>query len=724
MSSAAEYSLPVPAWRCAVFHELEVLGPLLWGLSIGLQLMVASMFCWGATRLPYALPCELAQLLARPEREPQLYVLSIVVTVVIATAAAILWRQFVRRQVADRARFAIVSSVALGLAGLVGMILFLLLVTNRMPWLYIVGRPRLMAEDIESLKLFLPMNLTLLCGLACFLPPTVRRCFRLLPVNLHGVRLPSQEAMQWPPPSVGVSRLRWPDLAFIAILLILLLIPVRSAAALAGRMYEVEALHHWNYFAMGPALAFESGMALGTDVYSQYGVGWPLLYAGLSRVLPLSYGAMISIGTLHSVVYYAGMFLLLKSLLRHRLWAAAGTTLAIYWELGCATTWLGPWLCPSSTAMRHSVDVWFLMALLAWLRSGQRRWVMLAGAALGLGVVFETDTGLYLLPLFVFCSLCRMWTGKDGLEAHAMRKWAGIYALFGAMAMAVLLPLLALASRGTIGTKVFWLGWTECMRTYAKLGIGSLSLVNAPDGTLVCFILILSVYLLVLAQMLLKHLRDCATPEDIFLACVAGYGIMTMLVFVNRSHAWNLYHPLAALAIILVSMLRRSCAALTSRPASLRIPLAMLLLACVLLLSKQPIQEYPNLVRALMDPPPSNAAGALVLPRSMQKLCQQVRALAAQGSVAVVTDDDTVIYSVTGLRPWMRYTPPETTFFQPDAMHRFLQRLREKAPDAVILRNGKSWPDVTAACRRQLAADYGRREQIGAYEIWVRQARK
>jgi len=34
-------------------------------------------------------------------------------------------------------------------------------------------------------------------------------------------------------------------------------------------------------------------MALGTEAYAQYGVGWPMLFAGLSPILPLTYGGMI-----------------------------------------------------------------------------------------------------------------------------------------------------------------------------------------------------------------------------------------------------------------------------------------------------------------------------------------------------------------------------------------------------------------------------------------------
>ena len=58
------------------------------------------------------------------------------------------------------------------------------------------------------------------------------------------------------------------------------------------------------------------------------------------------------------------------------------------------------WSFPSSTLLRHPMDVWFFIAALRYVRSRRKLWAVLAGVAVGLAIFFETDTGLYLTVTF------------------------------------------------------------------------------------------------------------------------------------------------------------------------------------------------------------------------------------------------------------------------------------------------------------------------------------
>ena len=91
------------------------------------------------------------------------------------------------------------------------------------------------------------------------------------------------------------------------ILLVILVLSVPNAAGLAGRIYELERFHHWDFFVMGPALQFRHGRALGSEGYAQYGIGFPLLVEGLSRFIPLRYDNLLRIGINLGCIYFTAL---------------------------------------------------------------------------------------------------------------------------------------------------------------------------------------------------------------------------------------------------------------------------------------------------------------------------------------------------------------------------------------------------------------------------------
>ncbi len=76
---------------------------------------------------------------------------------------------------------------------------------------------------------------------------------------------------------------------------------------------------------MGPALAVRHGMALGTEVYSQYGMGWPCLAGMFSQLVPLTYGNLVSIAVVYGCVYFCGLYWLIRLYTGAAAWAALGT---------------------------------------------------------------------------------------------------------------------------------------------------------------------------------------------------------------------------------------------------------------------------------------------------------------------------------------------------------------------------------------------------------------
>ena len=195
-------------------------------------------------------------------------------------------------------------------------------------------------------------------------------------------------------------------------ILLVLGVPPESWRYLAGQFFGTDSCHHLNFFVMGPALSFAHGRAFGAEIYSQYGIGWPLLASALSRFGALTYGNLVGIEIVYGCIYYVALFCLLRTCFHQETWAAFGTVLAIYWQIFSGVS-VGEaiWQYPSSTLMRHPLDVWFFLALVMHQRSGRMLWAAGAGVAGGLGVFFETETGA--LSADHFCHLLLV-AGRPG----------------------------------------------------------------------------------------------------------------------------------------------------------------------------------------------------------------------------------------------------------------------------------------------------------------------
>ena len=84
------------------------------------------------------------------------------------------------------------------------------------------------------------------------------------------------------------------------------------------------AFHHLDFFVMGPSLRYLNGGALGTEVYSQYGVAWPIIFSACSPIFNISYDHVLRIFVLYGTLYFAGVYLSLRLFSGSLLWGAVG----------------------------------------------------------------------------------------------------------------------------------------------------------------------------------------------------------------------------------------------------------------------------------------------------------------------------------------------------------------------------------------------------------------
>jgi len=188
------------------------------------------------------------------------------------------------------------------------------------------------------------------------------------------------------------------------------------------------------------------------------------------------------------------------------------------------------------------MDVWFFFALLRHQRSGRIFWAVLAGIAGALGVFFETETGVYLLVTFLIYSVLQAGLAAGERRAVGAKGWLLPPLAFYSAALLALLLLLLYASRGTLFTGAFWRGWGEALVAYAGQGVGALPIAELPDAPLIFFAIMITGYLAAVVYAVVRALHGKASRGEVLLATLAAYGLALLLLFVNRSHPYNLCH--------------------------------------------------------------------------------------------------------------------------------------------------------------------------------------
>jgi hypothetical protein len=555
----------------------------------------------------------------------------------------------------------------------------------------------------------------------------------------YGFCQPNGSASRFEPSRLRLGKV----LRYVVPVFIILVVGVPPArwSYLAGQFFLIDRGHHLNFFVMGPALSFAHGKAFGTEIYSQYGIGWPLLASRLFQFSALTYGNLVGVEIVYGCVYFIALFLLLRSCFRAEIWAAFAVVLAIYWQVFSG---MNPyeliWLTPSSTMMRHPMDVWFFLALVMHQRSGRTVWAVLAGVAAALGVFFETETGVYLLVTFLVYSVLRTGLAPGERRSVGKQGWWVPPLAFYATVVATLLPLLFYASRGALFTRAFWHGWVEALVAYAAYGLGALPIAELPDAPLVVFMVMVSVYLAVFAYAAIKGLHGNASQGNALLATLAVYGLALLLLFVNRSHPFNLCHAAVPFAVVLTALLLQGYKVLERRLPHSSLPCALAGGLVLLLLAKAEFRRYPGFLASIFTKAPTGGLSLKSTPtdisglppsaeglvREFKDITSAIRILAPDGKgVAILDPYDTLIYSGGNASPWSRYASLFHMALTRQALDGIRNDLLTQSPRYVVIRGqnatrSPNWDFVWAPLYQAVTNRYVLRQTVDSFEIWQR----
>ena len=536
----------------------------------------------------------------------------------------------------------------------------------------------------------------------------------------------------------------------VAFVILAIYIPPSQWPILAGRFLKHDWLHHWTFFAMGPAQGYSHGKSLAAQTYSQYGVGWPMSAVLLSKFVPLGYGHLIGIAVTYACIYYIGVFILLRCWLRHSLWAAIGTMLAVHWQMfnGIGAVEI-KWLAPSSTMLRHPMDVWFFLSLLCSARArtpaGRTKWLASAGLCCGVGFLFELDTGILLLGAAVALFILTAMLDRPADGAIKKQRLLGALA-FGAALVVGWLPGMLVAGRGHL-SGTFWRGWIEGLGVQGFTGFGMIALSGVDDSGLILFCAIVLVYLLTVAHSIIACLhRDASSPpvgELLLPACVSLYGLGLQLNFVGRSHPNNIYHAMVPFALVSAYWIWRSRRMLDGVVRATSIPAVFAAGLLVVVCTSPEMHIYPNVARRAWLPSPAAYQPLdperrdIVFPSenpepfqlALQALIPRLKALAAGNKPILILDEhDTVLYSETGIEPWHRYSSLLYMCQSWDTIAKVRREIIHRKPEYIVLRGHRvdsvadakegEFADVLEQLSPTIRKNYEPMESVGTYEIW------
>lgn len=508
-----------------------------------------------------------------------------------------------------------------------------------------------------------------------------------------GTRRDEVTAARGPAPPRGALRFSPLDLVVPMLLFGALYVP--SGRLLAGRFFFEELIGHWDYYVMAPALAFKNGLALGTDVSSMYGVGWPMvLGAGLWWSAP-SFARLIQFGSAYVCIYLSGIYLLLRLLVRRPALAALGTALvACHMFAGLGSEVI--WRFPSMTVLRSAFDVWVFLALTMHFQTCRRAWAPVAGVLTGLAVAFGTDTGLSLGAACGFYWLALVLTDPD--VPARLRDLAA----FAVASLGTLLFALLAASRGSILSGGFWRGWLESLLEFGQ-GFISTPLSTGPGaGTLLVFVVVFFAYMAFFGNAVAGLITNRLTRPALFDGFLALYGLLTMLQFVGKSDLFH-YRLVIPLIIIGIHVAGRVAPERThpAVPVAAVVSIGLIALLAPRSTLVEPIALYPGAARSLLA---GEAAEGVCLRTDPKDICglgpeleepavefrefsREVAELTRAGrTVAVIGETGSLPYLEGGSAPWGRYPRMFVDTITNTKLKGVVDSLERHPPDYVFFR--------------------------------------
>jgi hypothetical protein len=538
---------------------------------------------------------------------------------------------------------------------------------------------------------------------------------------------------------------------------VILMVGIHPVNQLASRIYINERFFHWEHFVFTPALGKMSGLRLGTDIYSQYGLAYPILYGWLSNAFSWGYTPAFFLAAMAGVLYYLFAYMFLRQVTRKAITAATGLVLLLAlnqfpWTFYYTRTY-SVWQYPSATLLRSPLDLVIIFSIWRHCVSRHRRWLYAAGIATGINLMVALDMGVLLgILVAVYASLTALEAYRDNDRAEAAR------VVVAACMSALLIVTVAALAFGfvsgafdTSNPAAAIARLTSGMAASAIGGVGASRLLSQIHWLeWLYFMTMTTVYLAAAGRWISSSLlRRPLTPIVTIAGILGLYGLMRGIFFVWNTHPQVLIRGVSSLPLILALWLtewvttKNETHKIYTDISRRSVGVVCVLSACVALLLMNPsFRDYPSLLRCLAGRTfgdtsayVTGPAPNIPLPRTWEDHAEEVReglvacrVLAAKGCRTVILHDHSTFYYWYGGLPIWGYNPTVYyLMYTQRQLASFLEALEAYNPDYVLLTRdipGDSlaplYADVHATLHNHVLKHYHEVAEAGVFIVFAR----
>jgi hypothetical protein len=348
--------------------------------------------------------------------------------------------------------------------------------------------------------------------------------------------------------------------------------------------------------------------------------------------------------------------------------------------------------------------------------------------------LFGIDTGIYLVVALAFYCLLLWRHHPDGKPRLTARFLGGLLIGF----FAVVGGGLVWASRGDCFQSKFWLGYLEAPLCYS----GGFSALPMREGLarpveLVLALAMLTAYTVVIVNALDRFWAGHLTAAGLIQAQLGVFGLGALLLFVNRSDPFNLYHvtvPFCALLAAFLSNLPRGVPSedrgqgASQQSAWAALPWIGVVVLLLALLGNPNFHAYPSwsvrLLKGSKVYARQSAPGLAQADRMEGPVAATLRELTRGGtrSVAVVYSNETPVLVRADLPPYFRYSP--LLLFSQHQVSRIRQDFVQRPPEVVFLCRPALDREMSELWAELLREDYSLDARSEAWEVHQRRAKR
>jgi len=181
------------------------------------------------------------------------------------------------------------------------------------------------------------------------------------------------------------------------LLMLVFLVFTPDMGKVLDRMFSYDRFYHFDIFLMSPAWGYHNGLVLNGQVITNYSLIIPIIFSTLMTWMgTFDYGQAVGLMIGFVGIYYLLIYGLLRYWLKSALLALIATILAIKLQFFHWGVFPLIWIYPSANPLRYFPDIFFLFFLLRFAQGFQWRWLAAGALAVGIGIDWSLDVGVYM----------------------------------------------------------------------------------------------------------------------------------------------------------------------------------------------------------------------------------------------------------------------------------------------------------------------------------------